>query len=680
MKRACFLFCLFIAAAVAFGAAPREKPIGVFDSGTGGLTVLEAILALDSFNNQTGATGTDGVPDFVAESFHYLADHANMPYGHYASVNKVDLLREHIVRSASFLLSNSNKPSVKMIVIACNTATAYGLDDVKNSGVPVVGVINAGVKAAMEHQKKHPGTIGVFATAGTVASGGYPNAIRKIAAGASIVSQGCVGLAECIDRDWSYFSDTAATVRTEYKGPSLTNKQLPIHPSLLPVYNFSAEKNKLLRRLDASGNCVELQLNDSANYVRYHLVTMLETMRRERYTAPLNTLILGCTHYPYLRETIATVLKELHEHRYRDVLAAHVELIDPAVETAKEAYLELRRQNLQRTGGGAVADAFFISVPNTSLTGVQLQPDGWFTYDYKYGRQAGTNLPFVRYLPFDTRNVPAEAYRRFRDVLPRVHEKLKAVVSGLSADDNLLAIQEGELPIILSAPHGGRVDIPGVPPRTGTGLPKGAGKFVTARDMNTEELTKEIVSALEARTGKKPYYVVARFHRKFVDANRRSEGAYEDPKAGRVYDAYHQALARFCEAVYTKHGCGLVLDIHGQSSAPDTIFRGTQNGKTVRLLVERLGEKAHIGPKSFCGLLAAQGLTVVPADASGETSAYTGGYIVQASGERAGIGAIQLEFGSNLRKKENLKDTAAKVADAIVAFSKLYLAAPSPTR
>ncbi|MFX8406659.1 hypothetical protein ABTL65_19660, partial [Acinetobacter baumannii] len=83
--------------------------------------------------------------------------------------------------------------------------------------------------------------------------------------------------------------------------------------------------------------------------------------------------------------TIAKVLNELYDYqfngefRYRKYLAAHVELIDPSVETAKEAYIALRKNNLvnddQKT-----ANHFFITIPNTALKGTQLQPDGWFTY------------------------------------------------------------------------------------------------------------------------------------------------------------------------------------------------------------------------------------------------------------------------------------------------------------
>ena len=115
-------------------------PIGVFDSGIGGLTVLEALLTLDDFHNDDLKPGPDGRRDFENERFVYLGDQANMPYGNYAKAGKTDLLRELILEDAIFLLGNRyhaagtirhDKPPVKAIVIACNTATAYGLEDLR---------------------------------------------------------------------------------------------------------------------------------------------------------------------------------------------------------------------------------------------------------------------------------------------------------------------------------------------------------------------------------------------------------------------------------------------------------------------------------------------------------------------------------------------------------------------
>ena len=196
-----FIFASFFFFFQSFAQTSKTSlPIGVFDSGTGGLTVLEAMLTLDAFNNITGKPGADGKPDFDKEYFQYLADQANMPYGNYAAEKKTDLLKEHVVKNMDFLMQhqydllqkknilNNQKQGVKMLVLACNTATAFALDEVKEfvkssgANTPVVGVINAGVKAALAYQASHAkGSIGVFATAGTVASDGYPKTIRSMA-------------------------------------------------------------------------------------------------------------------------------------------------------------------------------------------------------------------------------------------------------------------------------------------------------------------------------------------------------------------------------------------------------------------------------------------------------------------------------------------------------------------
>ncbi len=445
-------------------AQRRSLPIGVFDSGTGGLTVLEAMLTLDAFHNSDGKPGADGIPDFSQERFQYLADQANMPYGNYAAAGKTALLKEHVLKNMSFLLGTTaarlqgqtfvslSKEPVKMLVIACNTATAYAINDIRqytaglpDGGVPVVGVINAGSLAAIRYLKKNRGTVGVFATAGTVASNGYPLVLQAMADSLkmgmlSIVSQGGYGLAESIDRDWSFVADQAQATRSAYKGPSLHHPTYPIDSSLLEIYGFLKSGNSLLCEYDEKGRCVEMQLNDPVNYVRYHLVSLLEKMRAQDIRQPLNTLILGCTHYPYMRDTIASVLNELYSYsdangyRYRSVLAAQVELIDPAIETAKEAYLALRSHTLGFSGADTRAgkvskpdDTFFISVPNTQLPEVQLQEDGWFTNTYKYGRNAGENKSYVQFVPFDTRNIAAATYERFRKLLPSVYSRLNAV-------------------------------------------------------------------------------------------------------------------------------------------------------------------------------------------------------------------------------------------------------------
>jgi N-formylglutamate amidohydrolase len=241
---------------------------------------------------------------------------------------------------------------------------------------------------------------------------------------------------------------------------------------------------------------------------------------------------------------------------------------------------------------------------------------------------------------------------------------------------NLVATQNGEIPIILSAPHGGTKEVPGVPPRQGKGMKKGGAGFFAGRDVGTEELAYALADAVKKKTGKKPYYVVAKFHRKYIDANRPPEIAYESPKAKSVYDSYRRTLAKYCLEVKKIHGRGLLLDVHGQGAIKDSVIRGTKDGKTVSLLVQRAGVKAHTGPKSFFGLLAGQGFKVYPVNLSDkEYPTLNGGNIVQTyGGEKYGIDAIQIEFGSVYRAADKRKEVAANTAAAVAEFAKLYLA------
>jgi len=257
---------------------------------------------------------------------------------------------------------------------------------------------------------------------------------------------------------------------------------------------------------------------------------------------------------------------------------------------------------------------------------------------------------------------------------------LAVVTAGLasaSAADAapLVTVVEGTLPIVLSAPHGGRAAIPGVPVRTGTG----ARNFVTDRDTATDVLTEKTAAALEKALGGRPYLVIARFDRKYIDANRAPADAYESPAAQPVYDAYHGALSNACRAVRARWGRGLLIDVHGQSKETNTIFRGTMNGRTVGPLLERFGDRALSGPDSLHGRLAALGYTVSPpAGASrGREVHYTGGEVIRAHGAAAphGLDAIMVEFGRTFRATRVLDRTAGDFATAIAAFARAFLPA-----
>jgi len=226
----------------------------------------------------------------------------------------------------------------------------------------------------------------------------------------------------------------------------------------------------------------------------------------------------------------------------------------------------------------------------------------------------------------------------------------------------------------LSAPHGGRQPIPHACERTGIGVTQ----FRTARDNHTDELTEKIAAELERTIGERPFAVIAHFERKYLDANRPAEGAYESNAAKFYYDAYHQGLGEACRRVREAWGRGLLLDIHGQGAQVETIYRGTYNGRTVSALIKRFGREALIGARSIFGYLAKKGYRISP---SGNLAAaedrYSGGFIIQRYGSHRGTGidAIQMEFGSSLRSHRNLERMAADVAEAIVVFSREYLPA-----
>ena len=79
-----------------------------------------------------------------------------------------------------------------------------------------------------------------------------------------------------------------------------------------------------------------------------------------------------------------------------------------------------------------ISNEFFISVPKIVLKEVELQPDGWFTYAYKYGRTEKANKEYIKYVPFDTNNIVPATYERFKKVLPDVYNKLHQVINGLT--------------------------------------------------------------------------------------------------------------------------------------------------------------------------------------------------------------------------------------------------------
>jgi len=431
-------------------------PIGVFDSGTGGLTVLKAIVNYDQNQNSTYQLGSDGVLDFNKESFIYLGDQANMPYGNYSKENKVDLLKEHIIKDAQFLMSNkyytdvndtsvnTDKKPVKALVIACNTATAYGKDYIEdfikkaNSNIKVIGVIDAGVRGVLETMKKdEDGVIGVLATAGTVASKGYHNTILKFKdqlgyqGNIEVFSQGGIGIAEAVDEDVNYFDKNLKKPREYYKGPGLEG-DVKIDKTLFDMYNFNFDNNKMLCDREKADDCSILQINDAENYVRYHIVSLLENIRKSNTTNQLKSIILGCTHYPYLMEEINLVLNELYNYKskngdylYRKFMVEKIQLVDPAVNTAKELYDYLNKKELFNPNGNMTDSEFYISVANKQNKNTVINEEGRFPYDYKYGRNVGEIQEYVKVVPFSRANISSDILTRFQKQIPYVYQLMQ---------------------------------------------------------------------------------------------------------------------------------------------------------------------------------------------------------------------------------------------------------------
>jgi len=425
-------------------------PVGVFDSGTGGLSALNSILELDEFNNTTHEPGSDGIADFISERFIYLADEANMPYGRYNAEGKADFLRELVLKDILFLLGNqyyltpddgnsqTDKEPVKSIVIACNTATAYGLETVREAmdhwglNINITGIIEAGAKLALEivfgNGHEHS-VIGVLATEGTCASGGYPTSIHTLAEtllpvnDIPVVQQAGIGLAGAIDGDINYVDPAATEPReeTDYYGPGLGHPNYPIDTALWEEYHFETG-NGLLVKKNPEGKRTVIQLNSVTNYIRYMVTHLATKISQEFPDYTLDVVILGCTHYPYVEAEIRDHFLRLKQYNsfYERNIPENIVLIDPARSLGTELYHELTEKNI--LGQDSHANSrFFISVPNRLLQENRIDEQREFPYDWKYGRDINTGLHFVKQVPFSDEWIDEAIRIRIKENIPIIY-------------------------------------------------------------------------------------------------------------------------------------------------------------------------------------------------------------------------------------------------------------------
>ncbi|MEZ5385875.1 MAG: aspartate/glutamate racemase family protein [Prosthecobacter sp.] len=385
----------FDASSYSRGADLSDLPIGVFDSGIGGLTVLEALLTADVFHNDDLKPGADGKPDFEDERFIYLGDQANMPYGNYSSAGKVDFLRELILKDAVFLLGKRywsavdavpprhDKPPVKAIVIACNTATAYGLADIREAvkawGIPVivVGVVEAGARGLLT--TANDGAVGVLATVGTCASEVYPKTIQSTLGlagrpAAAVTQFGSASLAGVIEGD-------------------------PAHPKPL------AEQ-------------IALDVHD-----------LVEAHRKAcgSDVVPIKKVMLGCTHFPLVVKEIDAAFEDLRQKpEFAPWIAGTREFINPAEWTARELFGELAKARIRRKAGAADAkNLFFISVANPRCLSAKLAEAGVLDHAYKYGREPGhLEIEDTLVVPMTRSGLPEVSRRLVEAKLPTVWARL----------------------------------------------------------------------------------------------------------------------------------------------------------------------------------------------------------------------------------------------------------------
>ncbi len=227
-------------------------PVGIFDSGIGGLTVLAELMRR--------------LPD---ESFVYLGDTARLPYG----TKSPDTVRRYAAKAAAALL----RQQVKLLVVACNTASALALPALRESlAVPVLGVVGPGARAAA---KVSSGRVGVIGTESTIASSSYARALRELRPELEVTARACPLFVPLAEEGWF---------------------DHPVTREVAGIYLSPLAE----RRID--------------------------------------TLILGCTHYPLLKRPIAAAA------------GPDVRLVDSAETVAVETEALLRRNGLAATAGGGL--------------------------------------------------------------------------------------------------------------------------------------------------------------------------------------------------------------------------------------------------------------------------------------------------------------------------------------
>ena len=229
----------------------NDRPLGVFDSGLGGLSVVRALW--------------NHVP---SESIVYFGDTGRFPYG----TRSPDVIRRFSRQNAAFLLERQ----CKAVVVACNTASAHALSDLqKHLSVPVVGVVEPGVEAALAAH--HGGRLGLLATSGTVASGAYENALKAKRPELDLVSVAAPLFVALVEEGWTNTPATELVAREYTKSFSPG----PFDAVILGCTHFP-----LLRPLLSKVLGPKVSLVDAAEATAGEVARVLRETKLERQGGP----------------------------------------------------------------------------------------------------------------------------------------------------------------------------------------------------------------------------------------------------------------------------------------------------------------------------------------------------------------------------------------------------------
>ena len=247
------------------GSAYNERPIGIFDSGVGGLTVLKALR--------------ERLPD---ENFVYLGDTARLPYGTKSAAS--------ILRYARQASRHLQQRDIKLLVIACNTASAVALEDLQAElrPLPVIGVVHPGASAAV--RACPAGRHLVLATEATVGLHAYGNAIRALDSGASVEELACELLVSLAEEGWTT-GEIAEGIVARYLRPFLSGADASRPDSVILGCTHFPLLRDTIRRVVGK----ELSIVDSAGTTAEAVAALLESAGLTRSAADGGRLELLAT-------------------------------------------------------------------------------------------------------------------------------------------------------------------------------------------------------------------------------------------------------------------------------------------------------------------------------------------------------------------------------------------------